>query len=516
MKYVLMAAACLAFSAQAAEFRYASGNDILGADPHINNHGVTNAFKANVFEGLTRRTPEGTPIPALAERWEQRAPDTVRFFLRKGVKFHGGEAFTADDVVFSYERIRQPGADLAYTVASFARIDVIDDHTIDIVTKGPNPILLMDLLNFFILSRSWTEAHGGAQVTRANTPAAATTYMATHANGTGPFRLVERVADDRTVMEPFAGHWEPQHHNITRAIYRPIANAATRSAAIASGELDLMYHVPLQNLAQFRQMSGVRVIQGPTARTVYLAMDVGRSELKDMPGSGKNPLQDIRVRRAMAHAIDYAAINRVVMRGSSQSTGLIIAPAIQGFDASLNERLPFDLAAARKLMAEAGYADGFPLSMFCPAGRYVNDEAICTALAPMFQRIGITIRLTTLPMGQFVQRGEAGDAQFYMLGWTPGNFDITSPLTQLLGPNGPYNWGRYDNPRLNDLASRIAVETDMAKRQALSSEALRILREDMPVIPLHQEPQIFAVRDTVADFKTMASEDVHLRYVTMK
>lgn len=514
MKRLLFATAAvvgIALGAQSAEFRWASGNDILGADPHLNNHGLTNAFKASVYEGLTRRTPEGTPEPALAERWELRAPDTMRFYLRKGVKFHGGEPFTADDVLFSWQRIQ--GADMAYTVNSFARIDKIDDHTIDIVTKGPNPVLLMDLLNFFIMSRSWTVEHGGEQVARANAPGSNANFMAMNANGTGTFRLIERKADERTVLEPFAGHWDPPHTNISRATYRPIANAATRSAAIASGELDLMYHVPLQNLQQFKQMDGVRVMQGPTARTIFLGLEVGHDEIPGTPG--KNPLQDLRVRQAIAHAIDYAAIQRVVMRGASQSAGLIIAPAIQGFDPKQNERVPFDLAAAKKLMAEAGHAEGFPLTMMCPAGRYVNDEAICTALVPMMQRIGINIRLTTMPMSQFVVRAEAGEAPFYMLGWTPANFDVTNALRELVGP-GSYNWEHYVNPKLNALREQIAVETDMTKRNALSAEALRIVREDIPLIPLHQEPQVFAVRDTVANFRMMASEDVHLRYVTMK
>jgi peptide/nickel transport system substrate-binding protein len=511
MKRLLLAAVCVAFGAQAAEFRWASGNDILGADPHINNHGLTNAFKATVYEGLTRRRPDGSAEPGLAERWELRSPDTMRFYLRKGVKFHGGEAFTADDVIFSWQRIQ--GADMAYTVGSIARIDKIDDHTIDMVTKGPNPVLLMDMLNFFIMSRSWTEANGGAQVARANVAGSNTNFMALNANGTGPFRLTERHADERTVMEPFAGHWEPQTHNITRATYRPIANAATRSAAIASGEVDLMYHVPLQNLQQFQQMSGVRVMQGPTARTIFLGLEVSRDELPDTPG--KNPLKDLRVRQAISHAIDYTAIQRVVMRGSSQSAGLIIAPAIQGFDPKQNERLPFDLAGARRLLTEAGYPQGFTLTMMCPAGRYVNDETICTALVPMMQRIGITIRLSTMPMGQFLQRAQAGEAPFYMLGWTPGNFDVTNALQELLGP-GTYNWGHYNNPELNALREQIQVETDMTKRNAMSAQALGIVRRDIPVIPLHQEPQVFAVRDTVADFKMMASEDVHLRYVTMK
>lgn len=514
MKRLLFATAAvvgIALGAHSAEFRWASGNDILGADPHLNNHGLTNAFKASVYEGLTRRTPEGSAEPALAERWELRAPDTMRFYLRKGVKFHGGEPFTADDVIFSWQRIQ--GADMAYTVGSFARIDKIDDHTIDVVTKGPNPVLLMDVLNFFIMSRSWTEANGGAQVARANTAGSNTNFMAQNANGTGTFRLVERRADERTVLEPFAGHWDPPHTNITRATYRPIANAATRSAAIASGEVDLMYHVPLQNLQQFQQMNGVKVMQGATGRTIFLGLEVSRGQLPDTPG--KNPLKDLRVRQAMAHAIDYAAIQRVVMRGTSQSAGLIIAPAIQGFDAKQNERVPFDLAAAKKLMAEAGYADGFTLTMMCPAGRYVNDETICTALVPMMQRIGITIRLSTFPMGQFLQHAQAGEAPFYMLGWTPANFDITNALQELLGP-GTYNWGHYQSPKLEALRAQIQVETDMTKRNALAAEALGIVRADIPVIPLHQEPQIFAVRDTVASFRMMASEDVHLRYVTMK
>jgi peptide/nickel transport system substrate-binding protein len=503
---------------QAQQFRYGSANDILGLDPHANNHGVTNAMKSNMYEPLVRRRFDGSLEPGLAVRWEQPSPTTWRFHLRRNVRFHGGEPFTADDVVGSFERVRQASSDMNYTVTSVERVEKVDDHTVTIVTKGPNPVLLQDLTLFFIMSKSWIDKNSAMTIVRTGQPGANTNFGNVNVNGTGPFRLVERVADERTVLEPNPNWWGEATHGITRATWRPVANAATRVAALLSRELDLIYPVPLQDVQRLQGQSGLKVMQGATVRTTYFGMDTAREEVLDQPGV-KNPLRDARVRRAIYQAIDMNAINRVVMRGFGQPSGLIIGQAVQGWDKDANVRLPFDPEAARKLLAEAGYPNGFTFTLHCPNNRYISDEAICTAIVPMLARVGINIRLNAMNFSQFIPAGQNGQFQFYMLGWAPGNFDISNPLRELLtmtGGAGTFNWGKYQNPTVESLRDRIATETNMDTRQILSVQAWKQIVADVPIIPIHQEPQIFGVLDTVAEFNMRANEDVELRFVKMK
>ncbi len=519
---LLAAVAALALGvsapAKAQEFRYGSANDILGLDPHANNHGVTNAMKSNMYEPLVRRRYDGSLEPGLATRWENTAPTTWKFELRKGVKFHGGEPFGADDVIASFARIRQPSSDMNYTVTSIERIEKVDDSTVTIVTKGPNPVLLQDLTLFFIMSKSWIEKNNAMTIVRTGQPGANTNFGNVNVNGTGPFRLVERVADERTVLEANPGWWGEATHGIKRATWRPVANPATRVAALLSRELDLIYPVPLQDVARLQSQAGLKVVQGPTARTTYFGLDTERETLLDQPGV-KNPLRDARVRRAILQAIDMNAIHRVVMRGFGQIAGLPIAPQVQGFDAELNKRLPYSQDAAKKLLAEAGYPNGFTITLNCPNNRYINDEAICTAIVPMLARVGITARLNAMNFSQFIPAGQNGQFQFYMLGWTPGNFDISNPLRELLTMTkgaGTFNWGRYQNPTVESLRDRIAVETTPQVRNALAKQALKQIVDDVAVIPIHQEPQVMGVLDTVAEFNMRVQEDVELRFIKLK
>ena len=368
----LFAAGLLAIAApaHANTFTWATANDILGLDPHANNHGVTNAMKLNVYEPLVRREADGSLSPGLATRWEMVTPTTWRFHLRPDVRFHGGEAFSSADVVHSIERVRQN--DMAYTVQSITAARATDPLTVEIDTRGPNPVLLQDLTLFFITSRAWIEANNAFSVARAGQPGATTTFVQLNANGTGPFRVTERVADERTVLVPNPAWWGQgagqAEHGITRAVFRPVASAPTRVAALLSRELDLMYHVPLQDIARVQATPGMRLLQGPTARSIYLAFDTLRPESLDLPGT-PNPLRDVRVRRAIYQAIDMDTIRRVILRGSTVASGLPIGSAIGGFDAALNERLPFDPEAARRLLAEAGFPQGFRLTMGCPNNR---------------------------------------------------------------------------------------------------------------------------------------------------
>ncbi|HZH27485.1 MAG TPA: ABC transporter substrate-binding protein [Azospirillaceae bacterium] len=514
----------LAATADAKEFRYATGQDILGLDPHINNHGGTNAMKVQIYEPLVHRHPDLSLHPALATDWQQTSPTVWRFNLRKGVKFHGGEDFTADDVIFSWKRTSQPESEMAYTVRTVKDIRKIDDHTIEIETTGPDPVLLQNLTLFIIMDEGWTTKNGGEKVVRG---AQVNTFVNLNANGTGPFRLVERAPDTRTVLEANAAWWGKGANstNITKATFTPIANAATRVSALLSGDLDLMYHVPQQDVQRLEQTQGVRVQAGGTARVIFLGFDHFRDELLDMPGTGKNPLKDVRVRKALYQAIDINQIRRAVMRNSSTPNGLMIAPGVGGFQEDMNQRFPFDAEASKKLLAEAGYPNGFPLTLNCPNNRYVNDEAICSAIIPMFARIGIQAKLNAMPMNQhFNTAGPAGGykSSMYMLGWTPANMDLSNPLVEILafdekvGLVGANNWGRYNNPKLNDLTKQVLVETDQTKRNQLARDAMKVIVDDVAYIPLHLEPQVFGVRDTVADFQMRRHEDVDLRFVKMK
>jgi peptide/nickel transport system substrate-binding protein len=463
-----------------------------------------------------RREADGSLSPGLATRWELVSPTTWRFHLRPNVRFHGGENFSAADVVHSVERVRQN--DMAYTVQSITAARAVDAMTVEFYTRGPNPVLLQDLTLFFITSRAWIEANNAFAVARAGQPGATTTFVQLNANGTGPFRVVERLADERTVLVPYPEWWgaalgEAQH-GITRAVFRPVASAPTRVAALLSRELDVMYHVPLQDIARVQQAPGVRLLQGPTARSIYLGFDTARAESLDTPGT-PNPLRDVRVRQAIYQAIDMETIRRVVLRGSTVSAGLPIGSAIGGFDAALNERLPFDLEAARRLLNEAGFAQGFRLTLGCPNNRYVNDEAICTAIVSMLTRAGIQARLDSVPFGRFLQRGANKEFQFWLLGWTPGNFDMSNPARELLG-EGSFNWGGFEDAAMARAAEAYGQETDSARRATLAHEYWTRFRETLPMVPLHQEPQVFAVRETVTSLNLRVAEDLELRQVRLR
>ncbi len=517
-------AAAVAWPAAAETFRYSTSGDVLGLDPHINNEGPTNAMKGNVYEALIHRHPDLSLHPSLATSWEIADDTTWIFHLREGVTFHNGNPFTADDVLFSFDRVRQEQSEMVYTVQSITEMTKIDDFTIQIVTgNGPNPTLLQELPLFFIMDQEWTEENGATEVVRG---AGVQTFANNNANGTGPYIIGERVPDVQTVLVRNDDWWgwdEFPDANVTEAILQPISNDATRVAALISGEIDMMYPVPLQDVDRLNASDGVEVLQGPELRTIFLGFDQHREELLDMPGTGQNPFLDQRVRQAFFQAIDIEAIAQVVMRGAATPTGLMVAPGIQGFQEDMNDRLPYDPDAARALLAEAGYPDGFPLTFDCPNDRYVNDEAICLAVVPMLERIGIDVTLNAQTKSLHFNKigaSEGYNTSFFMLGWTPGSYDAWNPLNELMtvgpdGDGGTWNCGRYSNPRVEELTQMIAIETDPEARNEMIREAFQIHKDDVGHITLHQQALAWGVRDNVADIAQRPFNDVDLRFVTM-
>jgi peptide/nickel transport system substrate-binding protein len=357
-------------------------------------------------------------------------------------------------------------------------------------------------------------------VTRA---AGASTFPNLNTNGTGPYRLVERQIDVRTVIEPNPTYWGgPPTNNITRATLRPVANAATRVAALLSGEFDIAYPIPFQDIQRVSQAPNTRIVQGPSGRTIYLGFDVFRDESLDMPGTGRNPLKDVRVRQAIYHAIDENAIVRVVMRGSTQPAGLFIAPSIGGYQQDMSDRLPFNPDRARELLREAGYPNGFPLTLHCPNNRYVNDEAICTAVVTMLSRIGIRASLRAIPFSQYVRLvSPPYETDFFYVGWSPATYDTHNSLLNLLvtrapgSPRGIFNVQGYSNPRVDQLTDLIQVETDTERRNAMIREALTIARDDVAQVPIVQQVIVWAAKDNI-DLVQSADNLFPLRYVRVR
>lgn len=502
-------------------FKWAHESDVQTMEPYGLNESFTLGFLSNIYEGLVRRGPDLTLEPALAERWEivSSPPVRWRFYLRRGVTFHNGNPFTADDVVFSAERVRHPHSDLRTRLTSDIQVIKIDDHTVDFITEDPNPILPSDWDTWFIMDKEWAEKNGTIRPTRVAGEEEG--YAVRHTNGTGPFRLVERVAGEKTILEPFEEWWDTRTHNLDRVDFRPIGNDATRVAALLSGEVDMMYPVPVQDINRIQSGVKTSVLTGPELRTIFLGMDQHRDELLFSDVVGRNPFKDVRVRQAVYHAINIEAIRRKIMRSLSQPAALMIAPQLFAHSDRFL-RLPYDPDRARSLLAEAGYGDGFGVTLDCPNNRYINDEQICQAVVSMLAKVGIRVTLRAQPKSKFFAQILAPDynTSFYLLGWTPGSLDSWNVLYNLLNcrdldsGKAMFNMGGYCNETIDSLTQDILTETDKAIRDDLIAEAFTLAAEEVAYIPLHQQGLAWGVWDHVS-LVQRADNDMVLRHVVL-
>jgi len=494
-------------------FRWSFQSDVLTLDPYHNNETMTLGFLNNIYEGLVRRGKKMEIEPALATEWSTRGADVWRFKLRPGVKFHDGSPLTPEDVIFSYERARSETSDIKPFVDGIKAVRKVDDHTIEIVTDGPRPILLNSIARWYIVPKAWFEKHNTVKVHKLGT--AETNYATLHANGTGPFMIKTRQPDVQTVLVPNPGWWDRTEHNVSEAIFRPIKADATRVAGLLSGELDMMYPVPLQDVARINNSGNVQVLQNPEVRTIFLGFDLHRDELLYSSVKGKNPFKDRRVRQAMYQAIDIKAIREKVMFGASRPTALLIGPGITGFDPALDQRLPHDVAASKRLLADAGYPNGFDVTFDCPNDRYVNDESICQAVTAMLARAGLKVRLNAQTKAKHFQKITAKDTSFYLLGWTPASLDMHETFSYIAATGSQWNCGGYSNPKVDGLLKEIATEVDPRKRQTLITEAMRLHKEDIGYLPLHQQALAWGVKRNV-DVVQLGDNTFSLRWVRMQ
>jgi peptide/nickel transport system substrate-binding protein len=514
-----LATALVAGGTQAATFRFADQGDPISMDPHSLNESFQLNFTGNMYEPLVGRGKKLELVPVLATSWKALSPTTWRFELRRNVKFHDGSPFTADDVIFSLERARGEGSDVKTHVAAIKEIRKIDDATIDIVTNAPFPILPDTLGPWYMMSRSWCEKVGALQPidVRKGKENAATLK----ANGTGPYVLRARQPGVRTELVANPGYWDKIEGNVTEAIFTPIGNDATRVAALISGEIDMMQPVPIQDVQRIAANANLKVMQGPELRTIFLGMDQSRDELLYSSVKGKNPFKDKRVRQAFYQAIDIEAIRSRTMRGAATPTNLMVAPGIKGFDAALNVRLPHDPAAAKKLLVDAGYPNGFEVGMNCPNDRYVNDAEICQAVAAMLARIDVKANLNAETKVTYFPKILSRNTSFYLLGWTPSSYDAHNPLLSLMmtpadkGAQGQFNLGSYSNRRIDELTGQIAVELDERKRAAMIAEAFKLHADDVGHLPLHQQALAWGMKKSV-DLVQLADNYNWLKWVTVK
>ena len=516
---LLIAALALACAtSQAVTLRVANQGDAQSMDPHSLNESLQLGFMANVYEPLIGRDKKLGLVPALATQWTQPSPTVWRFELRKGVSFHDGSPFTADDVVFSFKRAAGEGSDMKSYVSSFKEVRRIDNFTVEIETIAPFPILPDVISLVFMMNKKWCEENKATlPVDRRKGIENVASFKA---NGTGPFRLKERQPSTRTVLVRNSNYWDKVESNVDEVVFTPIGNDATRVAALLSGEIDVMEPVPLQDVERIKANPNLRVMQGPELRTIFLGMDQKRDELLFSNVKGKNPFKDKRVRQAFYQAIDIETIKSRVMRGASAPAALMIGPGIKGFVPEMNKRLPYDPEAAKKLMAEAGYPNGFEVGMNCPNDRYVNDGEICQAIAANLARIGVKINLQTETKVTYFPKILSRNTSFYLLGWTAGTYDAHNPLTALMATptdkgQGQFNLGAYSNAKLDELTLKIQSETDQTKRNAMIREAFEIHANDIGHLPLHQQALAWGMKKNV-DLTQLPDNFMPYRWITVK
>lgn len=495
--FVALSAVGVVASAQTV--RIANQGDALSMDPHSLNETLQLSVTGNVYEPLVGRNKDLSLTPMLATSWKQTSPNVWRFELRKGVQFHDGTPFTADDVVFSLARTQVEGSDMKSYTNDFKEVRKIDSHTVEIETKTPFPILPDVLSLVYIMSKKWCETNQATvPVDRRKGVENTASFKA---NGTGPFRVRERQPNVRTVFTRNGSYWGKIEGNVTEVVFTPIGNDATRVAALLSGEVDVMEPVPVQDIDRVNSSANTRAVTGPELRTIFLGMDQKRDELLYSNVKGKNPFKDKRVRQAFYQAIDIKGIKKTVMRGASNPSAQLVGPGINGFQPEM-KRLPYDVEAAKKLMAEAGYPNGFEVSMNCPNDRYVNDGRICQTVAANLSRINVKINLQAETKGTYFPKVLRRDTSFYMLGWTPATYDAHNALNAIMRcvddkGAGQFNLGAYCNPKVDELTLKVQAETDKNKRNAYIKEAFDLHAADVGHIPLHQQALAWGVNKKV-------------------
>ena len=479
-------------------------------DPYFHNLGPNNAMLAQIFGKLVDWGPKmDRMIPRLATSWKAINDTTWEFKLRQGVKFHDGSDFTADDFVFSFNRADgYTGGNSSFrTYTKGKTVTKIDDYTIHISTPGPYPLMPNEMTSILIMS-SEAKGSGGSE----NYGIKAKDFNKGLATiGTGPYKFVEWKKGDRLVVEKYDGYKGPMGQPWGKMVFKFIKSEPARTAALLAGDVDMIDNVPLTDIAKLKENADLALSQGVSNRVIYIHMDQFRDKspfVTDKNGNpmDKNPLKDARVRKALSMMIDRDEMVAKVMEGVALKAGQLLPEGFFGRSPKLKPE-PYDPEGAKKLLAEAGWGDGFGLTIHGPNDRYINDAKICEAIAQMLTRNGIPTKVETMPKNVYFKRASKGgpdkspEFSFFLVGWGSGTGEPSSPIKSLLTTHdkskghGASNRGRHSNPKMDALLVKALATVDDDARAKLLAEATEIgIGEDQGIIPLHYQVNTWATR----------------------
>ena len=487
-------------SASAAQLVIGSKLEPSSIDPHYHNLGPNNAIARHIFDRLVDADENQQLGPGLAVSWKAINDTTWEFKLRQGVKFHDGTPFTADDVLFTFERApnveASPSSFALYTKGK--TLKKIDDYTIHFITEKPYPLMPNDVSNISIISKK----HGQGAKTGDYNSGKATI-------GTGPYKYGEWMPGDRLVLDKNPAYWGKKAQ-FDRVVFKPIKENPARVAALLAGDVDMIDVVPTADVPRLKKNANMVLSQGVSNRVIYLHLDQFRDESPFVKETGgKNPLKDQRVRKAISKAINRPAIVERVMEGVAIPAGQLLPEGFFGVSPKLKPE-SYNPEAAKKLLADAGYPNGFGLTLHGPNDRYINDAKICQAIGQMLARIGIKPEVETMSKSVFFSKASRGGPDkspafsFILVGWGSGTGEASSPLKSLLHTYdkargfGASNRGRYSNAEVDKLIEQALATVDDAKREKLLQQATEIAIEDLGIIPLHYQVNVWATRKGLA------------------
>jgi peptide/nickel transport system substrate-binding protein len=508
----------LCAAAHAAPLRIASGFDPQTMDPHGLALLYHTRVMTQVYESLVWRDEQYRLEPGLALSWQAVNPRTWRFKLRPGVRFHDGAPFTAEDAVFSIERAMGPPSKRSFQLTGITGAKKVDELTVDVSLAAPDAVLPEKFFLIAMMSKAWCIKHG---IERAQDfDGKQETYAVRNANGTGPFRLERYEPDVRTVLKAHPAWWgrgDKRSGNVDEAVYLSIKSDATRLAALNSGEVDLVLDPPFQDVERLMADKQLTLLQIPDLGQQYFTFDQSRDELLHGDVKDRNPFKDRRVRQAVYQAINVDLIVSKVLRGQATPTGALLSTRVDGAPADHEKRLPYDPKAAKSLLAEAGYPNGFAVTLDCVNIAY--RENVCQAATAMLAQVGIRTTLRSAPTNQFFPKLSQATASFIEFGWTPA-IDAWASLNALFHTwdkdgGGTFNAGRYSNRQIDKLIDDIRVEPDLARRRAMVATTLRLLREDLAYIPLYRRTLTWAMNKKVRAVQ-WPSDTLELRWVQVR
>ena len=514
LTFALAASSALA---QGKTLRFASAFDPQSMDPHALALLYHSRVVTQIYEGLVNRGKDFKLEPSLATSWEMVNATTWRFKLRHGVKFHDGTPLTADDAVFSIERALDKASQRKNQMLGISGAKKIDAQTIDVTTTQPDAVLPDKLYLIGIMSKAWAEKNNVVRPQDFN--AKQETFAVRNANGTGPFMLVRYEADVRTTLKAYPAWWGKGTPlgggNVDDVQYQVIQSDATRLAALQSGQIDFVIDPPFQDLSRLKADKSLKVSSSDDIGTQYFALNQHSAEIGDV--KGKNPFKDLRVRKAVQLAIDTDLIVKQVLRGEGAVTGSFVSPLVDGYLPEFEQRPKADAAAARALLKDAGYENGFAVQMDCVNVAW--RASVCQAAASMLEKVGIKASLVTSPSSMFFPKLSQGTGTLVEFGWSPTP-DAWNIFQSLVHTNdalaaGAFNAGRYSNPKLDALIDGLRSEPNLTTRRAMVQDALRIVQAELPLVPLYRRKHNWVMRPNV-EVVQWPDDVLELRWVSIK